>query len=125
MFPPCSGIMWHSYSASLNRVGKQNPLAQAVACCPINDLYAIECVDWCRFKKEKLCVFLQTIDDIVHFTSDEKCINWYGWWVQRMLTGPCLWNGIKRPCYLFARKFYPETLERLMFYFSNYTTLSV
>ncbi|KAA3486290.1 Fibrocystin-L [Gossypium australe] len=44
--------------------------------------------------------------------------------IRRMLTGPCMWNGIKRPCYLFARKFYPETLERLMFYFSNYTTLS-
>ncbi|KAK8261869.1 hypothetical protein V6Z12_D13G217800 [Gossypium hirsutum] len=83
-------------------------------------------VDWSErkwhpksFKAEditlKFLKNLTTIDDIVHFTSDEK----------RMLTGPCLWNGIKRPCYLFARKFYPETLERLMFYFSNYTTLSV
>nr|KJB82748.1 hypothetical protein B456_013G212000 [Gossypium raimondii] len=83
-------------------------------------------VDWSErkwhpksFKAEditlKFLKNLTTIDDIVHFTSDEK----------RMLTGPCLWNGIKRPCYLFARKFYPQTLERLMFYFSNYTTLSV
>lgn len=28
-------------SASLNRVGKENLLDQAVACCPINDLYAL------------------------------------------------------------------------------------
>ncbi|XVE79961.1 hypothetical protein DITRI_Ditri14bG0099400 [Diplodiscus trichospermus] len=27
---------------------------------------------------------------------------------------PCLWNGIRRPCYLFARKFSPETLDKLM-----------
>ncbi|KAK8520268.1 hypothetical protein V6N12_004223 [Hibiscus sabdariffa] len=58
---------------------------------------------------------LTSIDDFIHFTSDSK----------RVLTGPCTWNGIKRPCYLFARKFYPETLEKLTLLFSNYTTLSV
>lgn len=34
---------------------------------------------------------------------------------------PCLWNGFKRPCYLFARKFLPETLDNLLQIFSNYT----
>ncbi|THU43813.1 hypothetical protein C4D60_Mb02t00750 [Musa balbisiana] len=36
---------------------------------------------------------------------------------------PCLWNGMKRPCYLFARKFYPEALHNLMQLFSNYTLI--
>ncbi|GJN01820.1 hypothetical protein PR202_ga19120 [Eleusine coracana subsp. coracana] len=34
---------------------------------------------------------------------------------------PCLWNGVKRPCYLFARKFYPESINNLLNLFSNYT----
>ncbi|XP_021276995.1 uncharacterized protein LOC110411251 isoform X2 [Herrania umbratica] len=57
---------------------------------------------------------LTSIDESVHFTSDPK---------RRVITGPCLWNTVKRPCYLFARKFYPETLHRLMIHFSNYTTV--
>ncbi|KAE8710511.1 Core-2/I-branching beta-1,6-N-acetylglucosaminyltransferase family protein isoform 3 [Hibiscus syriacus] len=83
-------------------------------------------VDWSErrwhpksFKPEDITLeFLKnltSIDDVVHFTSDSK----------RVLTGPCMWNGIKRPCYLFARKFYPETLDKLMLHFSNYTTHSV
>ncbi|CAL9780367.1 unnamed protein product [Musa acuminata subsp. burmannicoides] len=36
---------------------------------------------------------------------------------------PCLWNGMKRLCYLFARKFYPEALHNLMQLFSNYTLI--
>lgn len=36
---------------------------------------------------------------------------------------PCLWNGIQRPCYLFARKFHPESLNNLLHLFSNYTTI--
>ncbi|KAL1210582.1 Glycosyltransferase BC10 [Cardamine amara subsp. amara] len=34
---------------------------------------------------------------------------------------PCMWNGIKRPCYLFGRKFHPDTLDKLLDLFSNYT----
>ncbi|MBA0795302.1 hypothetical protein Gohar_006174 [Gossypium harknessii] len=30
------------------------------------------------------------------------------------LLQPCIWNGTRRPCYLFARKFYPETLDKLV-----------
>ncbi|XP_039051423.1 glycosyltransferase BC10-like isoform X2 [Hibiscus syriacus] len=55
---------------------------------------------------------LASTDYIIHYTSDPK---------RRMLVGPCLWNNVKGPCYLFARKFYPETLNRLMINFSNYT----
>ncbi|CAL9145219.1 unnamed protein product, partial [Musa hybrid cultivar] len=36
---------------------------------------------------------------------------------------PCLWNGMKRLCYLFARKFYPEALHNLMQLFSNDTLI--
>ncbi|WZZ70009.1 hypothetical protein YC2023_081379 [Brassica napus] len=35
----------------------------------------------------------------------------------------CMWNGIKRPCYLFGRKFHAHTLDKLIDVFSNYTTI--
>ncbi|KAJ8486370.1 hypothetical protein OPV22_018855 [Ensete ventricosum] len=55
-----------------------------------------------------------SIDESYHVTSDEK----------KMVTvKPCLWNGMKRPCYLFGRKFYPEALDNLMQLFSNYTLI--
>ncbi|KAK9931638.1 hypothetical protein M0R45_018909 [Rubus argutus] len=57
---------------------------------------------------------ITSIDVSVHVTSDEKRV------VQRW---PCLWNGIQRPCYLFARKFHPESLNNLLHLFSNYTTI--
>ncbi|KAI3911185.1 hypothetical protein MKW92_033394 [Papaver armeniacum] len=56
---------------------------------------------------------ITSIDESLHFTSDEQLV----------LDEPCMWNGMKRPCYLFARKFYPETLDNLMNNFSNYTTI--
>jgi hypothetical protein len=34
-----------------------------------------------------------------------------------------VWNGMKRPCYLFARKFYPEALDNLLNIFSNFTII--
>ncbi|KAK8295555.1 hypothetical protein V6Z11_D05G068000 [Gossypium hirsutum] len=37
---------------------------------------------------------LSSIDDGIHITSDPK---------RRVFYGPCLWNNVKRPCYLFAR----------------------
>ncbi|KAF5748074.1 hypothetical protein HS088_TW04G00023 [Tripterygium wilfordii] len=57
---------------------------------------------------------ITSIDENMHVTSDSK---------KTVTVKPCLWNGMKRPCYLFARKFYPETLDRLLFLFSNYTTV--
>jgi hypothetical protein len=36
---------------------------------------------------------------------------------------PCLWNGSKRPCYLFARKFNPEALDNLLKLFTSYTSV--
>ncbi|KAK3435419.1 glycosyltransferase BC10 [Eucalyptus grandis] len=56
---------------------------------------------------------ITSIDVSIHVTSDDKH--------EEQVT-PCLWNGVKRPCYLFARKFYPETLDNLLHLFSNYTT---
>ncbi|THU72450.1 hypothetical protein C4D60_Mb04t12260 [Musa balbisiana] len=53
-------------------------------------------------------------DESYHVTSDEKKV---------VSVKPCLWNGMKRPCYLFARKFYPEALHNLMQLFSNYTLI--
>ncbi|XP_066352697.1 glycosyltransferase BC10-like isoform X2 [Miscanthus floridulus] len=54
---------------------------------------------------------MTSIDVSYHITSDEK---------KELLQRPCLWNGLKRPCYLFARKFYPEALDNLVNLFSNY-----
>ncbi|KAF6149995.1 hypothetical protein GIB67_029360 [Kingdonia uniflora] len=57
---------------------------------------------------------LQSIDENLHVTSDE---------LKEVQQKPCMWNGLKRPCYLFGRKFYPETVDNLMQLFSNYTTI--
>ncbi|GAB4838275.1 hypothetical protein Ancab_027804 [Ancistrocladus abbreviatus] len=55
---------------------------------------------------------IMSIDESVHVTSEEK---------SEVQIRPCIWNGVKRPCYLFARKFLPETLDTLVEHFSNYT----
>ncbi|XP_020090487.1 uncharacterized protein LOC109711718 [Ananas comosus] len=57
---------------------------------------------------------ITSIDESIHVTSNLKKV------VQKR---PCLWNGMKRPCYLFARKFYPEALDNLMNIFSNFTVI--
>ncbi|KAE9604730.1 hypothetical protein Lal_00011033 [Lupinus albus] len=56
---------------------------------------------------------ITSIDVSVHVTSDEK---------KEMQRWPCLWNGIQKPCYLFARKFTPGTMDNLLQLFSNYST---
>lgn len=57
---------------------------------------------------------ITSITESVHVTSDER---------KEIMIRPCLWNGMSRPCYLFARKFLPETLDPLMNLFSNYTSI--
>ncbi|MQL73309.1 hypothetical protein Taro_005651 [Colocasia esculenta] len=57
---------------------------------------------------------ITSIDESMHVTSDAK---------KTVIKRPCLWNGMKRPCYLFARKFYPEALDNLVHLFSNYSTV--
>ncbi|KAH9798525.1 hypothetical protein KPL71_000038 [Citrus sinensis] len=57
---------------------------------------------------------LAAIDETFHITSDEQ---------KKVTIMPCMWNGMKRPCYLFARKFNPEALDKLVFLFVNYTTV--
>ncbi|CAD5192241.1 unnamed protein product [Musa acuminata subsp. malaccensis] len=57
---------------------------------------------------------ISSIDESYHVTSDEKKV---------VTVKLCLWNGMKRLCYLFARKFYPEALHNLMQLFSNYTLI--
>ncbi|KAL9226922.1 hypothetical protein vseg_002679 [Gypsophila vaccaria] len=57
---------------------------------------------------------MSTFDESIHVTSDSK---------NTVMMKPCMWNGQRRPCFLFARKFYPETLERLINLFSNYTVV--
>ncbi|KAL8152329.1 hypothetical protein V2J09_010089 [Rumex salicifolius] len=57
---------------------------------------------------------ITSIDVSVHVTSEEQ---------SEVQINPCLWNGVKRPCYLFARKFYPETLHKMMQLFTNYTNV--
>ncbi|XP_073275947.1 glycosyltransferase BC10-like isoform X2 [Primulina huaijiensis] len=57
---------------------------------------------------------LTSIVDSVHVTSDSK---------REIQIQPCMWNGRQRPCYLFARKFLPETLEKLLELFPKYTSI--
>ncbi|XP_047940816.1 glycosyltransferase BC10-like [Salvia hispanica] len=57
---------------------------------------------------------ITSISDSVHVTSEEK---------KQVQITPCLWNGNPRPCYLFARKFLPETLDNLIQLFPNYTSI--
>ncbi|XP_062077436.1 glycosyltransferase BC10-like [Humulus lupulus] len=57
---------------------------------------------------------ITSVEVSVHVTSDEKKV------VQKW---PCLWNGVRRPCYLFARKFMPDALDNLLHHFANYTTI--
>eukprot|EP00256_Glycine_max_P057559 XP_014625424.1 uncharacterized protein LOC100784132 isoform X2 [Glycine max] len=55
---------------------------------------------------------ITSIDVSMHVTSDEK---------KEVQSWPCLWNGIQKPCYLFARKFTPETLDSLLRLLANYS----
>ncbi|CAL9145255.1 unnamed protein product [Musa hybrid cultivar] len=57
---------------------------------------------------------ISSIDESYHVTIDEMKV---------VTVKPCLWNGMKRLCYLFARKFYPEALHNLMQLFSNDTLI--
>ncbi|KAL8096760.1 glycosyltransferase BC10-like [Apium graveolens] len=59
---------------------------------------------------------ITSLTENVHVTSDKS---------KEIQIRPCLWNGERRPCYLFARKFLPETLDKMMLVFSNYTTYSL
>ncbi|MQL95588.1 hypothetical protein Taro_028263 [Colocasia esculenta] len=72
---------------------------------------------------------ITSIDENVHVTSDEKYETnmnrtSFTFCQQKMVQQRrCLWNEMQRPCYLFARKFYPEALDNLMLLFSNYTVI--
>ncbi|KAG0603430.1 hypothetical protein M758_10G093800 [Ceratodon purpureus] len=48
---------------------------------------------------------IQKIKEHFHVTSDGRAIR---------TVKPCLWNGQHRPCFLFARKFLPETADALL-----------
>ncbi|XP_054788487.1 glycosyltransferase BC10-like isoform X1 [Prosopis cineraria] len=86
--------------------------------------WSVTYVDWSEGKwhprlfkvqdvTSKLLNAISSMDESVHYTSDSK---------RSVMITPCVWNGSKRPCYLFARIFYPRTLDRLMHLFSNFTT---
>lgn len=47
---------------------------------------------------------IQSVDEHVHVSSDGHAVR---------TSIPCLWEGEHRPCFLFARKFLPETAEIL------------
>ncbi|RYR05638.1 hypothetical protein Ahy_B06g085476 isoform B [Arachis hypogaea] len=55
---------------------------------------------------------IASIDQSPHYTSDIK---------RSVVITPCILNNLKRPCYLFARKFFPETQDKLIQIFSNST----
>ncbi|KAG4959125.1 hypothetical protein JHK87_035758 [Glycine soja] len=82
---------------------------------------------------------ITSIDVSVHVTSDEKvwCMrallicfienaltsltNYLVFPQKEVQSWPCLWNGIQKPCYLFARKFTPETMDSLLRLLANYS----
>lgn len=85
-------------------------------------------------------IFVQSIDISEHLTSsnqvksirknlslmfkrDDYPQEFYYLLQEERLTQHCLWNGVRRPCYLFARKFLPDTLENLLNIFSNFSTI--
>ncbi|KAG6515345.1 hypothetical protein ZIOFF_025756 [Zingiber officinale] len=87
--------------------------------------WSVTCVDWSEGKwhpksyramdvKYELLKNITSIGDNYHITSDEKKV---------VTLTPCVWNGMRRPCYLFARKFLPEALDSLMQLFSNNTVV--
>ncbi|XP_051114302.1 glycosyltransferase BC10-like [Andrographis paniculata] len=57
---------------------------------------------------------ISSITESVHVTSSAR---------KEVQIRPCLWNGVERPCYLFARKFLPETLDVLLQLYPNYTSI--
>ncbi|KAK1420872.1 hypothetical protein QVD17_22799 [Tagetes erecta] len=86
--------------------------------------WSVTHVDWSERKwhpksyekkdiSEQLIKNITSITESVHVTSEEKA---------ETTILPCMWNGMNRPCYLFARKFLPETLDSMIDIFSNYTT---
>jgi hypothetical protein len=57
---------------------------------------------------------ISSIDAVSRVTSEKNgVVSWTH----------CMWNGIKRPCYLFGRKFHADTLDKLMELFPNYTSI--
>lgn len=58
---------------------------------------------------------IQVINESVHVTSDAK---------NQEFKHSCTWGGKKGPCYLFARKFLPETGDLLLKLLQNTTLLS-
>lgn len=86
--------------------------------------WSVTHVDWSEGKwhpksyekkdvSEELIRNITSITESVHVTSEEK---------KETMIMPCLWNGMNRPCYLFARKFLPETLDTMIDLFPNYTS---
>jgi len=53
---------------------------------------------------------ITSIDESIHVTSDKK---------KEVTRKHCMWNGTKRQCYLFARKFLPDALQSLTDLFSE------
>ncbi|CAD6335960.1 unnamed protein product [Miscanthus lutarioriparius] len=91
--------------------------------------WSVTNVDWSDGKMESKVIYwseenddvtydllknITAIDENFHVTSDDKKL---------VMQKPCLWNGSKRPCYLFARKFNPEALDNLLKLFTSYTSV--
>lgn len=85
--------------------------------------WSVTHVDWKNqkwhprsYKKEDVSLQLlrdiQNINESVHVTSDPKKVE---------MKQACMWNGIQRSCYLFARKFMPDTAGLILELFTNIT----
>ncbi|KAF1883596.1 hypothetical protein Lal_00012510 [Lupinus albus] len=69
-------------------------------------------MQWFTMKRQHA---IKIMEDNLYFTKFKyHCM-------KSVLITPCKLNGLKRFCYLFAKKFYPETQDKSMKLFSNST----
>ncbi|PPR98719.1 hypothetical protein GOBAR_AA21947 [Gossypium barbadense] len=78
--------------------------------------WSVTRVDWSERKWHPKSYRAQdvTYDLLRNFTSIDMTTHITSNAGGEELLQPCIWNGTRRPCYLFARKFYPETLDKLV-----------
>ncbi|KAK4277091.1 hypothetical protein QN277_015143 [Acacia crassicarpa] len=86
--------------------------------------WSVTYVDWSEGKwhPRSFAAVDITLDVLAQISSLTECPHYTSDAQRTLVITPCMWNGLQRPCYLFARKFYPETLDNLLKLFSNFTS---
>jgi len=86
--------------------------------------WSVTYVDWSKRRRHPKTyraheISLEFMNSV---SSEEMSVHVTSLGEHEELHRPCTWNGIKRPCYLFARKFHPDALDTLVNLFPNYTS---